>query len=234
MMLVSCFFISSCDLKGDYRANYENKIFSKEGCIQEIKELFQVPEIRLFDYDFSNLENISIVDSSYNVSVLANMKYNEDKGRHVIDFDSQACVCLVVNYKVNYEGTCLGFSVYYDVLNPGGSGSKNVLFTKETFKSIRDLKPQSGDGCIYGSNNTIYEINVPKGFYSKDLSNCINPIIMFSKYSGSLYDIKIESTPIHVVTHYLSYDDFDLDCEKTSMMERVVSYMMSYTIYKCF
>ncbi len=241
VLIFICSFTISCGLNNkDYHANYENKIMPKDECIKELKDLFQVTEIWLFDCDFSNLKNISITDISYNTSVLANMKYNEEKARYVIDFDSQALVCLVANYKINYNGTSFGFSVYYDILEPGTksykndqlvSETRNILFDKNTFNSIKDLQPQNGDGVIYQSNNTIDKIKVPEGFYPNDLKNCINPIIMFSQYSGDLYNIKIEHIPIHIVTHYASYEDFNKDKSGTSIMKIVVDYMMDNAEY---
>ena len=67
-------FTSSCNTTGTrYKdRQYNNKILSKEASVTEIKHLLQVDEIYYFDCDFSNISDIEIVDSSFNISSRVN------------------------------------------------------------------------------------------------------------------------------------------------------------------
>ncbi len=214
-----------------------NKILSKEACIDEIKQLLQVDEIYYFDCDFSNLPDIEIVDSSYNVSVWGKFVKKDD--RQVIDLSQQARVQIVANYKIVSNGTAMGFSIVSNVMTPGAKHYKNDVFqyeteneiyTKETFSSFSELKGDNGNGTIYWNGTTIDSILVPENFYTSKLSSSLNPISYYRKYSGTLYDIKVEHTPLYVVTHYEDYESFDLD-ENFATMEKIKSYLNENAIY---
>ena len=214
-----------------------NKIFSKEACIDEIKQLLQVDEIYYFDCDFSNLPDIEIVDSSYNVSVWGKFVNKDD--RQVIDLSQQARVQIVANYKIVSNGTAMGFSIVSNVMTPGAKHYKNDVFqyeteneiyTKETFSSFSELKGDNGNGTIYWNGTTIDSILVPENFYTSKLSSSLNPISYYRKYSGTLYNITVEYTPLYVVTHYEDYESFDLD-ENFATMEKIKSYLNENAIY---
>ena len=223
----------------DYRnSSINNKILSKEACVSEIKQLLQVDELYYFDCDFSKISNIEILDSSYNISVWG--KFIEKDGRQIIDLSQQAEVKIVANYKIVSNGKAMGFSIVSSVMTPGMKHYKNdvleyetqnQIYTKETFSSFSELKGDNGKGTIYGSNNTIDSIVVPDNFYASKLSSSLNPISYYRKYSGTLYDIKVEHTPLYVVTHYEDYESFDRD-ENFATMEKIKSYLNDNAIYK--
>ena len=223
----------------DYRDNsINNKILSKENCISEIKRLLQVDELYYFDCDFSNLPDIEIVDSSYNISVWG--KYIEKDDGQIIDLSQQAEVKIVANYKIVSNGKCMGFSIVSNVMTTGAKHYKNDVFqyeteneiyTKETFSSFSELKGDNGNGTIYLNGTTIDSILVPENFYTSKLSSSLNPISYYRKYSGTLYDIKVEHTPLYVVTHYEDYESFDMD-ENFGTMEKIKSYLNKNAIYR--
>ena len=223
----------------DYRnSSINNKILSKETCISEIKQLLQVDELYYFDCDFSKIPDIEILDSSYNISVWG--KFIEKDGRQIIDLSQQAEVKIVANYKIASNGKAMGFSVVSSVMTPGMKHYKNDVFqyeteneiyTKDTFSSFSELKGDNGKGTIYGSNNTIDSIVVPENFYASKLSSALNPISYYRKYSGTLYNIKVEHTPLYVVTHYEGYESFNLD-ENFATMEKIKSYLNDNAIYQ--
>ena len=234
-------FTSSCNTTGTrYKdRQYNNKILSKEACVAEIKHLLQVDEIYYFDCDFSNIPDIEIVDSSFNISVIGTFLNDDATGKQILDLTKQAEVFIVANYKIQSEGKCIGFSIVSSVMSPGMKHYKNDVLEYETqnevydsttFTAFSELKGDNGNGTIYGSNNTIYEIEVPNNFYDFDLSTSLNPISYYRKYSGSLYDIKVLHTPLWVVTHYENYENFK-DDELFSTMERIKSYLNKNALY---
>ena len=222
----------------DYRDNsINNKILSKENCISEIKRLLQVDELYYFDCDFSNLPDIEIVDSSYNISVWG--KYIEKDDGQIIDLSQPARVQIVANYKIISNGTAMGFSVVSNVMRSGGKyyvndveyERENELFTQNTFQSFSELQGDHGNGTIYWNGITTEPIIVPENFYASELSNSLSPISYYRKYSGTLYDIKVEHTPLYVVTHYEDYESFDMD-ENFGTMEKIKSYLNKNAIYR--
>ena len=219
------FTASSCSLLNSKYRNrqYNNIILSKEACNTEIKRLLRVDEIYYFDCDFSNMTDIEIIDSSFNISILASFSVDSDN-EQFIDLFKQAEVFIVANYKIQSEGKSLGFSIVSSVLSPSTSEKPNEIYNNTTFKSFSELKSDNDNGTIYGSNNTINEINVPKNFYSVNLSNSLNPISYYRKYSGTLHDITVLHTPIWVVTHYENYDSFN-DDESFATMKKIKSYL---------
>ena len=213
-----------------------NKILSKEACIDEIKQLLQVDEIYYFDCDFSEIPEIDIIDSSYNISVWG--KFVEKDDRQVIDLSQPAQVEFVANYKISSNGKCMGFSIVSEVMRSGGKcyvndveyERKNELYTKNTFQSFSELKGDNGNGTIYWNGATIDSIIIPENFYTSKLSNSLSPVSYYRKYSGTLYDITVEYTPLYVVTHYENYENFDLD-ENFATMEKIKSYLNENAIY---
>lgn len=235
-------FLCACDFGNtDYKnSQINNKIFSKEAGITEIKELLQVDSVYFFDCDFSSMSDVTIVDSSYNISVWGQFTYNKELGRQVIDLSKQATVEIVVNYKIESESTCLGFSVASEVMSTGtkhyNNGvfeyeTENEIYTANTFSSFADLKGENGSSTIYGTNVTIDNLSVPNNFYSKSLSNTLNPISYYRKYDGTLNSIKVLYSPIYVVTHYENYDAYKAD-NNGSIMKRIDSFMTQNAVYR--
>ena len=241
LVFFTMLFTSSCNTTGtQYKdRKYNNRILSKEACITEIKHLLQVDEIYYFDCDFSNISDIEIVDSSFNISVTGTFLKDDSTGKQILDLNKQAEVFIVANYKIQSKGKCVGFSIVSSVMTPGTKHYKNNVLEYETqnevydsttFTAFSELKGDNGNGTIYQSNNTIYEIEVPENFYNFNLSTSLNPISYYRKYSGSLYDIKVLHTPLRVVTHYENYENFK-DDELFSTMERIKSYLNENAIY---
>ena len=204
----------------DYQIN--NRILSKEAGIAEIKELLQVDSLYFFDCDFSTMPNITIVDTSYNISVWGQYIYDDEFERQIIDLSKQASVEIVANYRIESESNCFGFSVVSEVMSTGSNhytngvfdyATKNEIYTSDTFKSISDLKGESGDGTIYGTNTTINSLSVPDNFYPKSLKDSENPIAYFRKYDVSNNNIRVLYSPIYVVTHFDSYESLRADSE---------------------
>ena len=175
------------------------------------------------------MPNIEIIDSSFNISILASFLVDSNN-EQFIDLSKQAEVYIVSNYKIKSKGKCLGFSIVSSVLTHSTSEKPNEIYDSTTFLSISELKHDKGDGTIYGNNSTIHEIVVPKNFYSVKLTNCLNPISYYRKYSGSLNNIKILHTPIWVVTHYENYDSFD-DDKSFATMEKIKSHINTNAQY---
>lgn len=234
-------FTSSCNTtETRYKdRQYNNKILSKEACITEIKHLLQVDEIYYFDCDFSNISDIEIVDSSFNISVMGTFLQDDTTDEQILDLNKQAEVFIVANYKIQSKGECVGFSIVSSVMTPGMKHYKNDVLEYETrnevydsttFTSFSELKGDNGNGTIYQSNITVNEIIVPDNFYGFDLSTSLNPISYYRKYSGSLYDIKVLHTPLWIVTHYENYENFK-DDELFSTMERIKSYLNGNATY---
>lgn len=235
-------FLCACNFdNGDYKnSQINNKIYSKEAGIAEIKELLQVDSLYFFDCDFSEMSDIAIVDSSYNISVWGQFIYDKELGRQVIDLSKQATVELVANYRIESESTCFGFSVASEVMSASmkhyNNGvleyeTENEIYTANTFKSFADLKGENGSSTIYGTNITIDNQSVPNNFYPKSLSNSLNPIAYFRKYEGSLNNIRILYSPICVVTHYENYDAYSVD-NNGSIMKKIDSFMTKNAIYR--
>ncbi len=234
-------FTSSCNTTGTrYKdRQYNNKILSKEACVTEIKHLLQVDEIYYFDCDFSNISDIEIVDSSFNISVIGTFLQDDTTDEQILDLNKQAEVFIVANYKIQSKGECVGFSIVSRVMTPGMKHYKNDVLEYETqnevydsttFTSFSELKGENGNGTIYQSNTTVNEIIVPDNFYGFNLSTSLNPISYYRKYSGSLYDIKVLHTPLWIVTHYENYENFK-DDELFSTMERIKSYLNGNATY---
>lgn len=213
--------LCSCNTNDSNYKNSQinNKIFSKEAGITEIKELLQVDSLYFFDCDFSKMPGITIVDSSYNISVWGQFTYNEELGRQVIDLSKQASVEIVANYRIESESTCFGFSVASEVMSTGtkhyNNGvleyeTENEIYTANTFNSFADLKGESGNGTIYGTNSTIIDLSVPDNFYPKDLSDSLNPISYYRKYDVT-NSIRVLYSPVYIVTHYENYDSYNAD-----------------------
>ena len=234
-------FTSSCNTSVTrYKdRQYNNKILSKEACVTEIKHLLRVDELYYFDCDFSNISDIEIVDSSFNISVIGTFLKDDTTDEQIIDLSKQAEIFIVANYKIQSAGKCMGFSVVSRVMTPRMKHYKNdvleyetqnEVYNSTTFTSFSELKGDNGNGTIYGNNSTIVEIIVPDNFYSVDLSTSLNPISYYRKYSGSLYDIKVLHTPLWIVTHYENYEKFK-DDELFSTMERIKSYLNENATY---
>lgn len=234
-------FLTSCNNNNYQYKNrqYNNKILSKEACATEIKSLLQVNEIYYFDCDFSNIPDIEIVDSSFNISVIGAFLQDDTTKKQILDFSQQAEVFIVANYKIKSNGYCSGFSIVSRVMSYGAKyynngvleyETKNEIYNSTTFTSFSELKGENGNGTIYGSNNTINEIIVPDDFYHFSLSTSINPVSYYRKYSGSLHDVKVLHTPLWIVTHYENYQSFNAD-EVFSTMEKIRNYLNKNAIY---
>lgn len=234
-MLCSC-NTSSYDYKN---SQINNKIYSKEAGIAEIKKLLNVDNIYFFDCDFSDMSEVNIVDSSYNISVWGQFIYDNNLSRQTIDLSKQASVTLVANYKIESKSTCFGFSIASEVMSTGSKHYKNGVFqyeteneiySSETFKSFADLQGENGSGTIYGTNNTITNLYVSDGFYPISLSKSLNPISYYRKYDVKNNDITVLDSPIYVVTHYENYDAYQEDT--FSIMKKINSYMIQNAIYR--
>lgn len=212
----------------------KNTIYSKNDCIQEARELLQTNDIYFFDWDFSNLDDINIIDTSYNISVWA-MNYNEDKtlNRQIIDLSKQASVYIVTNYKIESKGTAFGFSITSKVMETGSKHYKNnvlqyetqnEIYTATTFSSFSELTADSVNGGIYSSNNTITEISVSDNFYPQSLTQSINPVKYYQKITGTLNNLSVTHTPVHIITHYADYDSFNND-KNFNTMKKITDYM---------
>lgn len=243
LVFSSILFTSACNIT-ETRYKYKNRqhnneILSKEACITEIKRLLQVDEIYYFDCDFSNISDIEIVDSSFNISVIGTFLQDDTTGEQILDLNKQAEVCIVANYRIQSKGKCVGFSIVSRVMTPGAKHYKNDVFQYETqnevydsttFTSFSELTGEYGNGTTYQSNVTVDEIIVPDNFYSFNLSTSLNPVSYYRKYSGSLYDIKVLHTPLWIVTHYENYKSFH-DDELFSTMARIRSYLNGNATY---
>ncbi len=225
LIIISILSATSCSLLESKYKNrrYNNIILSKEACNTEVKRLLRVDEIYYFDCNFSNMADIEILDSSFNISIQGSF-LADSNDEQFLDLSKQAQVFIVANYKIRSNGNCLGFSIVSSVLTPSSSEKQNEIYDNTTFISFSELKGDNGNGTIYGNNNTIYEITVPNGFYSVDLANALNPISYYRKYSGTLYDIKVMHIPLWVVTHYENYDSFNND-ESFATMEKIKSHL---------
>ena len=240
LVFFSILLTLSCTNEAQYKdRQYNNKILSKEACVTEIKRLLQVDEIYYFDCDFSNISDVEIVDSSFNISVIGSFLKDDLTGNQILDLNKQAEVFIVANYKIQSKGECVGFSIVSSVMTPGVKHYKNnvleyetqnEVYDSSTFTSFSELKGDNGNGTIYQSNNTVNEIIVPDSFYDFNLSTSLNPISYYRKYSGSLYDIKVLHTPLWIVTHYENYEKFK-DDELFSTMERIKSYLNKNATY---
>ncbi len=241
LVLILMMVLTSCGFNDDsYKdRQYNNRILSKEACYEEIKRLLRVDEIYFFNCDFSNMDEILVIDSSYNISVLGNFLKDNENDCQIVDLSQQAEIFIVANYKIKSEGECQGFSIVSRVMTPGAKHYKNdvleyetqnEIYTRTTFSSFSELKGDNGNGTIYQSNNTIHEILVPDNFYNINLSISLNPISYYRKYSGSLDDIKVLHTPLWVVTHYENYQSFNND-ENFSTMVKIKSYLNENATY---
>lgn len=241
LVFLSILFTSSCNTTETLYKDrqYNNKIFSKEVCVAEIKRLLRVNELYYFDCDFSNIPEIDIIDSSFNISVIGTFLKNDTTEEQILDLTQQAEVNIVANYKIQSKGECIGFSIVSRVMSPGSKHYKNdvleyetqnEVYDETTFTSFSELTGQIGNGTIYGTNSTIDRIIVPDNFYSVDLSTALNPISYYNKYSGSLYEIKVLHTPLWVVTHYENYEKFK-DDELFATMKRIKLYLNENATY---
>ena len=242
LLLVSILlFTTACNLLESQYHNrqYNNKILSKEECVTEIKRLLSIDEIYYFDCDFSNIADIEIIDYSFNLSVIGTFIKDEETSKQVLDLTKQAEVFIVANYKIKSEGKCSGFSIVSRVMTPGmqhyNNGvleyeTNNEIYNSTTFTSFSELIGESGNGTTYQNNETVDEIKVPDNFYNFKLSNSINPICQYSKYSSSLNGHRILHTPIWIVTHYEDYDTFK-DDKSFSTMGKIRSHLKSNATY---
>ena len=225
---------ASCNLgKNDYKnSQVNNRVYSKEAGIAEIKELLQVDSVYFFDCDFSNMSDITIVDSSYNISVRGQFIYDKELGRKVVDLSQQASVEIVANYKIKSESTCFGFSVVSEVMRRVsdyyGGETENEIYTADTYKSFSDLYKDSDIDTIYGP---VVHISVSNDFYPQSLENAINPVLYFRNYSADLFDIRNLDKPIYIVAHFENYDAYKADSD-FAIMQKISSFMTRNSIYK--
>ena len=233
-LIIVMFSFAGCILGDDDYKNSQlnNKVYSKEAGIAEIKELLQVDSIFFFDCDFSDMSDITIVDSSYNISVWGQFIYDKELGRKVIDLSKQASVEIVANYKIKSKSTCFGFSVVSEVMRMVsdyyGGETVNEIYTADTYKSFSDLFKDSDIDTLYGP--TVH-ISVLNDFYPQSLEKSINPVSYFRNYNESLFDIRNLDKPIYVVTHFENYDAYNADSD-FGMMQKITSFMVKNAIYK--
>ena len=223
-----------CDLGNDDYKNSQvnNRMYSKEAGIAEIKKLLQVDSLYFFDCDFSQMTDITIVDSSYNISVWGQFVYDKELGRKVIDLSKQASVELVANYKIESDSTCFGFSVVSEVMrlvsDHYGDKLENEIYTANTYKSFADLYKDSEIDTLYGP---IVHISVSNDFYPQSLEKAINPVLYFRNYKADLFDISKLDKPIYVVTHFEKYDADYADSD-FAIMQTIAGFMNQNGIYK--
>lgn len=225
---------AGCNLGNDDYKNSQvnNRIYSKEAGIAEIKELLQVDSLHFFDCDFSQMPDITIVYSSYNISVWGQFTYDKELGRKVIDLSKQATVEIVANYKIESDSTCFGFSVVSEVMrlvsDHYGGKLENEIYTANTYKSFADLYKDSEIDTLYGP---IVHISVSNDFYPQSLEKSINPVLYFRNYTADLFNICNLDKPIYVVTHFENYD-MDYADSDLAIMQKIASFMNQNGIYK--
>ncbi|MDE5563205.1 MAG: hypothetical protein K2J01_06655 [Clostridiales bacterium] len=183
----------------------QNEILPKIDCITKIKKLLDCTNVYFFDCDFSEFEDITITDVSYNISISGYLIKNRSN-TEVLDLNESADIKFVTNYKIMTNSNCFGFSIISSVMQPkvyrtdlSGNTTKtpSQIYDKFTFTSIDNISIDQITTFSYTNNSITQPIKVPNNFYPYDLiPNAASQIKIFNGHT--MYD----EPPIKIITHY--------------------------------
>lgn len=206
-ILISCQKPNNNDDK-DNIAIYQNEILPKTDCITRIKKLLDCTNIYFFDCDFSEFEDITITDVSYNISINGFLIKNK-KNEEILDLNESADIKLVTNYQIITRNNCFGFSVISSVMRTKANHysnnefeytNPNQIYDKFTFKSTEDLITDRNITHVNNDNKIAMPIKIPQNFYPCELIPYATSQIQDFEKEIKLYTEY--DTAVTILTHY--------------------------------
>jgi PBP1b-binding outer membrane lipoprotein LpoB len=239
LLLLFILLLSACSSSPqDKKVNCENTILTKSEIIKQIKDLLIISDIYFFDCNFNNMEDIKIIDTSYNLSISGVLLYNDSTEKYYIDLNNQASIEIVSNYKIETNSKCFGFSIVSSAMqgkmdhyvnNKLDWTNPTIIYTADTYEKVEELH-NYGQITYQENKLVVEEIKVPQSFYPCNLYNACSVEAIFHKIKNSDDKIKILDSPVKLITHYSSFEDKNEEKEATTI-KKLISYFYNNGSY---